>query len=280
MATWEQATWEHAAENAIRRHLSELMCIQQLSQPLDKRADKYTNKGSVLAIVNFPENAGRDCNGFVDFGQVYQIRLDYERLMSLGSTKIANMLQPRKQARYRRLLSIDVLPAGIDYVLDFTPPSEGEESAELTASLWLPYSTQIWWMAGYYKPSDLLKSGARESQLCTRPVAEKVVGAVLSLGHDDKCTCRSTHCDISMLWAGVENVQGIYPGTWVPPYREIDGYCRVRHCVNVVRILRAVAGEDLLVNSASRMWTLVHLALHLDMPAVVVSCHPPYSTPN
>ncbi|KAH8912378.1 hypothetical protein BR93DRAFT_75234 [Coniochaeta sp. PMI_546] len=261
-------TINFAAEEAMRRHLGELMAIQQLSVP--NRRDEQSKNGSILAVVNFPECPGQDCNGMTGFGKVYQIRLDYERVIATGSTKIMDMLQPKKQERFRRLLRMDTLPDGIDYVLDFTPPLEGEECSELTASLWLPASTKIWWMSGFYKPSGLLESGPREGQLCKRPLADKAVGAILSLGHDDECTCSTTSSDVRSLWASAVDVPGIYHGKWVPSFREdIKDYCRIRHCMNIVRILRAIAGEDLLVNSATRMWTLAHLAFHLDLVSVV-----------
>ncbi|OIW31966.1 hypothetical protein CONLIGDRAFT_248050 [Coniochaeta ligniaria NRRL 30616] len=264
------STTSFAAEEAMRRHLSDLMAIQQLSMPLQIRIDKDSNKGSVLAVVNFPENPGRDCNGIVNFGKVYQLRLDYDHVVALGSTKIMDMLKQKKQEKFRRLLRMEALPAGIDYVLDFTPPLEGEECSELTASLWLPASTKIWWMAGYYKPPASMEFGPREGHLCKRPLADKAVGAVLSLGHDDECPCATTYSDISHLWASADDVAGIYDGKWVPSFRRnIKDYCRLRHCMNIVRILRAIAGEDLLINSATRMWTLAHLALYLDVVPVV-----------
>lgn len=258
----------------MRRHFSELMAIQQLSMPSDYQIDNKPNRGSVLAVVNFPETTGRDCNGVANFGKVYKLRLDLDRLTSLGSTKITAMLQPKKQERFRRLLRMDTLPDGIHYVLDFTPPLEGEECSELTASLWLPASTKMWWMAGHYTPSALLISSPRDDPLYSRTLADKAVGPLV-LGHDDECTCcvgRPSSFDASSLWAPADDVPGIYHGKWVPAYREkVKDYCRVRHCMNIVRILRAIAGEDLLVNSATRMWTLAHLALYLDVVPVVVS---------
>lgn len=256
----------------MHRHIAELSAIQQLSMPSSYQVDNKSGRGSVLAVVNFPASTGRDCNGIANFGKVYQLRLDYDDLVALGSTKIMAMLKPKKQERFRRLLKMDTLPDGIDYVLDFTPPLEGEECSELTASLWLPACTKVWWMAGHYKPSGLLVSSPRDNPLFTRELADKPVGPVLVLGHDDECTCYTTHSSASDLWATSDNVRGIYHGEWVPTYREqVKDYCRVRHCMNVIRILRAIAGEDLLVNSATRMWTLAHLALYLDVVPVVVS---------
>ena len=273
---------DRAMEDAMRRHLMELMEIQQHSLPPLLRTDNALETGNVLAVVNFPDDAGQDCNGIADFGKTYEIRLDYDRLVQLGSTKISDMLKPKKQERYRRLLKMDTLTAGVDYVLDFTPPSEGEECSELTASLWLPECTKIWWMAGHYKPSDLLDQGlttdgTRPPILTKRPLAGRPVGAVLALGHDDRCPCSQEYSNITDLWAKKDDVPGIYASDgvgdwWVPAFRrDVKDYCRVRHCMNIVRILRAIAGKDLLINSATRMWTLANLAVHLDVVPVVVS---------
>ncbi|KAB5572024.1 hypothetical protein GE09DRAFT_1054219 [Coniochaeta sp. 2T2.1] len=264
-----------AMEDAMRRHLTELLEIQQHSLPPQLRMDKALETGNVLAVVNFPDDPGRDCNGIADFGKTYKLRLDYDRLVRLGSTKINDMLKPRKQERYRRLLKMDALPDGVDYVLDFTPPSEGEECSELTASLWLPECTKIWWMAGHYKPSELLESGHTDFVINKRPLAASPVGAVLTLGHDDQCPCSKEYSNITDLWARKDDVKGIYPtdgsrDSWVPPFRRnLKDYCRVRHCMNILRILRAIGGKDLLVNSATRMWTLANLAVHLDVVSVV-----------
>jgi hypothetical protein len=262
-----------AAEEAMRRHLAELAAIQQLSMPFNFDPERRSCNGSVLAVVNFPRTSARDCNGISKFGTVYQIRLDYQRLVAIGSARIRQMLESRSQDRFRRLLKMESLPAGVDYVLDFTPPLEGEECTELTAVLWLPASTKTWWMSGHYKPLAVLTSNPRTHEnLCSRPLGDKPVGAVLVQGHDDECSCFTASSNMTDVWAPMQDVPGIYDGNWVPAYRrEIKDYCRVRHCMNIMRILRAIAGEDLLVNSATRMWTLAHLAVYLDAVPVVVS---------
>jgi hypothetical protein len=250
------------------------MAIQQLSIPDGSQSGEAINQGSVLAVVRFPDTQGRDCNGVGKFGKLYQLRLDYDRLIELESGKIRDMLKPKSQERFRRLLKMDSLPPGIDYVLDFTP-TEDEGAAELMISLWLPDSTKIWWMAGHYKPQQLLTSPtSADGRINTRPLADRPIGAVLVLGHDDECSCYTTYSDISDIWAKKEDVPCICHGIWEPLYRrkeKIKDFCRIRARMNVVRILRAIAGEDLLVNSATRMWTLANLADLLEVVPIVVS---------
>lgn len=57
----------------------------------------------------------------------------------------------------------------------------------------------------------------------------------------------------------------------VPSWRQIDDYCPIRHRAAIVRVLRAINGHDLLLNSAPRMWTVAQVAIYLEIPQVVVS---------
>jgi len=58
---------------------------------------------------------------------------------------------------------------------------------------------------------------------------------------------------------------------YIPEWRKIDDYCRIRHRVAIMRVLRAINGEGLLLNSAARMWTVAQVAIHLEVPQIVVS---------
>jgi hypothetical protein len=57
---------------------------------------------------------------------------------------------------------------------------------------------------------------------------------------------------------------------YIRPSRKIDDYCRIRHRVAIMRLLRAINGQGLLLNSAPRMWTVAQVAIHLEVPQVVV----------
>ncbi len=161
--------------NAIGSQLTEIAAIRDTS-------DSW---GTVLAIVTFPDDAGtsRACDR--QPWRDTHIRMSYEKLMSLGSKKIQQMFSPRAQARFRRRHGFEKqLPDGIEYVLDFTPPSEGPELADLIGALWLPRVVKIWFLAGHYIPGAPLE---HTMGVPLRPLADKAVGAILVLGHDDVC---------------------------------------------------------------------------------------------
>ncbi|KAK3688602.1 hypothetical protein B0T22DRAFT_159070 [Podospora appendiculata] len=258
----------NAASDAVKSHIWEIAALMQTS------AD-YNQGDSVLAIVTFPKdkNPGTACNGRP--WQDLHLRMNYARLMSLGSTKITEMLQPRWQARFRRRHNMEnSLPPGIDHLLDFTPSDEGSEQADLTAALWLPKGVKMWYLAGHYIPKPILRTGPVSAGI-SRPLAEKAVGATLALGHDDVCkspVCEFIcHPDVSQ-WAVAENTPGIFedPSVPIPHFRRIEDYCPIRHRVAIMRVLRAINGHGLLLNSAPRMWTVAQVAMHLEVPSSVV----------
>jgi len=165
-------------QSSVDLHLMELSAIRQ---------SLVENRGNVLAVVTFPKNGSpkpRACD-VQAWDKDLHIRMSYDKLMCLGSSKIASMFRPKAQERFRRRLNLGMLPTGVDYVLDFTPPAEGPELADLTAMLWLPRICKLWFLAGHYIPNEILAAGGGVPQ---RPMADKAVGCVLSLGHDDVCS--------------------------------------------------------------------------------------------
>ncbi|KAK3323413.1 hypothetical protein B0T19DRAFT_203287 [Cercophora scortea] len=257
-----------AASGAVESHIWEIAALMQTG------AD-YNEGDSVLAIVTFPKdkNPGTACNGRP--WQDLHLRMNYARLVNLGSAKITEMLQPRWQARLRRRHHMEnSLPPGVDYLLDFTPSDEGSEQADLTAALWLPKGIKTWFLAGHYIPRPILRIGPGLVGM-TRPLAEKAVGATLALGHDDVCkspVCEFTrHPDVSQ-WTVAANTPGIFedPSVPIPHFRKIEDYCPIRHRVAIMRVLRAINGHGLLLNSAPRMWTVAQVAMHLEVPGSVV----------
>ncbi|KAL1868758.1 hypothetical protein VTK73DRAFT_3510 [Phialemonium thermophilum] len=258
-----------AESNAMRRHLFELHSLHQ--------SESEFTTGTVLAVVRFPWDSGTDCNGIL-FKPVYQMRIDYQKLVATGAAKIQKLLEPRQQARIRRRLNLTQLPEGVEFVVDLTPPAEGPDLAELMASLWLPKGTKLWYLAGHYRPDHILATEPDytpavhgpegQPRFRSRPLANQVVGSVLVLGHDDKCSCPGTEDDVTAPWKQRE-APGIYEGPHVPRYREIADYCEVRHRVAILRLLRAINGADLLINSATRMWTVVQTAIDLDLTSLI-----------
>jgi hypothetical protein len=268
--------------NAVDAHVMEIASIKQLTA---------NGQGTVLAVVTFPKDdrSSRACDG--EPWHDVRFCMDYGKLMGLGSKKIQDMLNPRAQARFRRRLDLQQLPPGIEYVLDFTPPSEGSDLADLTAALWLPRMVKLWFLSGLYVPDPVLENGLG---VLTRPLADKAVGAILALGHDD--VCKGLGCKFGDEWAfdpPLTSASGLtdyaewhandgLPGivednpsarlAFIAPWRKIEDYCPIRHRVAIIRVLKAINGDDLLLNSAVRVWTVAQVAISLEVPQVVVSC--------
>ncbi|KAK4155795.1 hypothetical protein C8A00DRAFT_13171 [Chaetomidium leptoderma] len=254
-----------AAANAIDAHLMEIASVR----------DPFVgdSQSTVLAIVTFPrdDKLSRACDG-KPWHDV-QLHMNHGKLMSVGSKKIQEMFSPKAQARFRRRLGFEKqLPPGIEYLLDFTPPSEGPELADLTAALWLPRMVKLWFLAGQYIPDPVLETGLG---FPTRPLADKSVGAILALGHDDVCNYLGCLSD-SSEWQTKEGLPGIVEDnpspqlSHIPSWRKVEDYCPIRHRVAIIRVLKAINGEGLLLNSAVRMWTVAQVAISLDVPQVVV----------
>lgn len=274
-------------------------------------------EGDVLAIITFPTDthSSHACDGREWVGEDWQLRMSSEKLKSLGSAKIDAMFEPGLQTRVRRRFGFSLLPPGISYILDFSPPREGAELAEQTVALWLPKMVKLWFLAGHYIPHVVVGVGAspkawasvyqgwpkdgtwiEENSLHGRPLGDKTVGATLALGHDDACrsndckllppTCQATlklttfpglndleEWKVNHRVPGIVDVFGAFGSAekCVPSWRQIDDYCPIRHRAAIVRVLRAINGHDLLLNSAPRMWTVAQVAIYLEIPQVVVS---------
>ncbi|KAH7630707.1 hypothetical protein B0T09DRAFT_123934 [Sordaria sp. MPI-SDFR-AT-0083] len=259
-----------SVENAVNHHFNELNFLMSRT-PED-------GEGNVLAYVTFPKNSNAiACNGSA--WQTLWLRMSFSTLVGLKSSKINAMLDPKRQERMRRRLPMETIPPGIDYVLDFTPPTEGSELADLTAALWLPKMVKLWFLAGHYCPEDILESGHTMSVWDKRPLADRSVSAMLALGHDDACKNLLQFCSMDRSEWKPKNVPGIVDEcpeileeyqNYFPSFRKIPDYCPIRHRVAIMRVLHAINGNGLLLNSAARMWTVAQVAIHLEVTNIVI----------
>lgn len=55
----------------------------------------------------------------------------------------------------------------------------------------------------------------------------------------------------------------------IPHYRVIPDYCPVRHCNSIVRLLMLIEGHNVILDSASRVWTLLGISKIFDCPLVL-----------
>ena len=218
-----------------------------------------------------PEVPYVSCNGRV--WRTKEFRADSAKLLHTGSKVFTELLlSPDKQARMRRQLGIPPKPepepgsesgSGTpELVLDLTPPAEGEELATQVSKLSVPRDVAAWWMS----------------------MERLHVSRYLVSGHDDNCP---RHGEVD-LWCprrpgyvshaprddggGVFNAEVLDLADVMPSEaRDIVDYCPIRHRANILRLLLAIQGEELVLDSAPRVFTLVGIAKILDCTNVVVS---------
>jgi hypothetical protein len=254
------------------------------------------NEGDTLVNIDFghdPKNSlGRtDCFGVAWRSQ--RLRMHSHNLLAIGSSKFADMFKPTHQFRVqRRLKLVGKLPEGVKYVLDLTPPTEGDELVFQMTELSLTPGIIDWWSA----------------------YMVQLVDPSLVDGHDDICPCSidPDHCDYigeeqdsaTALASIPKGRQGSQTSSYMltkgqvqkeqedlgslialvlsakesgkkklihqaPAFRAIPDYCPVRHRNGIIRLLMIIEGKDVVLNSASRVWTLVAVAKIFDCTSLV-----------
>ena len=238
--------------------------------------------GDTLVFIDFP-NAPKDrrrladCHRFAYRSQ--QFRVHSEKLLATGSPKFADMLNPTHQFRaQRRRKMVNKLPAGVKYVLDLTPPYEGDDLVFQMTELSLTPGITRWWSSHIlHQVDESLVGGHDDICSCNRPIpgnlhsAGKVDAAQDSLQDPPEPSQLSqadgteTRVDkiLQMKAAGQNQLYE------TPDYRDIPDYCPFRHCNTIIRLLRLIEGRGVLFDSAIRVWTLVAMAKIFDCVSVV-----------
>ncbi|RYO92956.1 hypothetical protein DL764_008058 [Monosporascus ibericus] len=220
--------------------------IQDSSRLENLSLTSYT--GDTRIIIRFPE-AFRSvgCNGKV--WRSKEFYMNSKDLLVTGSSVFAELLSPERQARTKRRLRIPSDSTVL--VLDLTPPLEGDELASQLVELSLPAGVKQWWTA--------------EERLG--------ISRYLVSGHDDSCPQHQlvdVKCQVVPGFVPIPYQEGETNGVLdladIAPSasRDIAEYCPIRHRANIIRLLLAIQGEDLVLNSAPRVYTLVGIAKVLD----------------
>ncbi|KAI6708786.1 hypothetical protein B2J93_4849 [Marssonina coronariae] len=258
----------------------------------DSNAVQYTKsqlcEGDTLVIVHFPnQKPVYDATGF-QLGDTH--RVHSERLKAASPT-FKNLLEDDwQQHRFkRRNRLVNKLPPGITYVLDLTPPEEGDEALDLTADLSCSLGIRRWYKAGFTEcnvahgmvggedettthPMDKSKAqsdgrspvGAEPSQSTTVPTVSRVAGDGVEQG--------DLQATLEVSKKAFDNVVGQKSSAAAGDYtgREVLDYCPIRHRTGIERLLQVIEGKDPRLDSAPKVWTLAVLANYFKCPRVVV----------
>ncbi|KXJ95285.1 hypothetical protein Micbo1qcDRAFT_192344 [Microdochium bolleyi] len=214
--------------------------------------------GDTLVIIDFPASRPPDVSCAGTHWRAKTFRVPSAALLATGSSYFAKLYSPRAQARARKRVDLSRYGSDIEYVLDLTPSSEGDELAAQLAELSIPEGVRDWWMS-------LERLG---------------VSRFLVSGHDDNCP---RHIDVPIEYAMKSGSVGKAKYTVgdgplprdnledidVSQLRMIPDYCPVRHRANIIRLIRAILGEDLVLNSAVRVYTISGIAKQFDCAGVI-----------
>ncbi|KAK1596348.1 uncharacterized protein LY79DRAFT_509553 [Colletotrichum navitas] len=256
-------------------------------------------EGDTLVFVDFSTHsepsAGIDC--YLYAWNSVHFRMHSQKLLDTGSSKFSEMLNPTYQFRVqRRRKLVNKLPEGVKYVLDLTPPSEGDELVFQMTEVSLTPGIIKWWTAHDKHGIDAnVVSGHDDVCSCWREMVPKMkqktdlaVYDVFGLNPDlDKGTkqansqnfqldikphyTRPKHASNTGLAAKVleKKSEGDFTSELGPTYRQIPDYCPVRHRVDILRLMCLIAGKRVIIDSAPLAWTLVAVAKIFDCTSVL-----------
>uniref|UniRef100_A0A0D2XW94 Uncharacterized protein n=1 Tax=Fusarium oxysporum (strain Fo5176) TaxID=660025 RepID=A0A0D2XW94_FUSOF len=226
------------------------------------------NQGDTLVFIDYPvHHRGvldyTDCNGIVYKSQKFQVHSS--KLLETGSPKFAELLGPTYQFKIqRRRKMVNKLPDGIKYLLDLTPPSEGDELVFQMTELSLTPGIIKWW-------SSYILNGVDPFLVCEN---NKDVDA--NAEHDSATPIEGnapTGYRLKQLKLDPERAlqmkatnEDAYE---TPLYRHIPDYCPIRHRNGIVRLLMLIEGKGCILDSAPRLFTILKLSCLFECSSIL-----------
>ncbi|KAI1130297.1 hypothetical protein F5Y10DRAFT_236245 [Nemania abortiva] len=209
-----------------------------------------TTSGDTLVIVKFPRGDAINCHG--RRWETKEFLMESQQLLRTGSSVFAAMLSPEGQVQTKRRLGRDgETHVQTQYVLNLTPPAEGDELASQVAQMSLSNGMRNWWQSCFVLN----------------------ISKYLASGHDDVCP---QHIEAVLSNFNIERQQrrsndppGAIGCLESPESRKIPDYCPIRHRAAILRVLVAISTGELVLNSAPRAATVTVVAKALDCVSVV-----------
>ncbi|TDZ40609.1 hypothetical protein C8035_v005532 [Colletotrichum spinosum] len=138
------------------------------SQYLLHNVHNELSEGDVLVFVDFPTQPHNSTDCYVHAWSSVEFRMHSQKLLNTGSSKFAEMLRPTYQFRIRRRRKlVNGLPEGIRFVLNLTPPSEGDDLVFQITEVSLTPGITNWWTAEQkYRVDSYVVSGHDDHCVC------------------------------------------------------------------------------------------------------------------
>ncbi|KAL2070170.1 hypothetical protein VTL71DRAFT_13196 [Oculimacula yallundae] len=260
----------------------------------DANAIQYTksllNEGDTLVIVRFPNNTPvYDTTGFrlSDTHRVNSHKL--KAASPIFKKVLEDDWQQHRFKRRNKLMS--GLPPGIQYVLDLTPPDEGDDALELTAELSCSLGIRRWYMSEFsdVAASHGLVGGQDETTVHPNfpttddspEVEREVVDADATMSNNTFGMLRDGDTDEVLERALQQDENNFkqktsqesdYTRSHIGKDKEIEtlDYCPIRHRTGIARLLQIIEGKEPRLDSAPKVWTVAVLAKHFECPNSVI----------
>ena len=283
----------------------------------DRNAVAYSkaqlSEGDTLVLIQYPTDCEVfDATGFKMGGE--RFRVHSQKLLATGSKVFEKLFSEWEQTKFRRRNGfLGGLPFGINFVLNLTPPDEGDEAVNLIAELYCSPGIRSWFTAAQRcKVPQNLVGGMDEVTRPKKPKPplkhhENLVDALTDYGFEPENHANSTihfdeviEADYLIASPQVEEptpkeredreleevlqrskIEFFQLQTGASPqggYRgieEIPAYCPIRHRVGIEKLLQLIEGKEPCFDSAPKIWTLFVLAKYFECTKVVVRSSAP-----
>lgn len=260
----------------------------------DSNAVQYSksqlHEGDTLVVVRFPNNT--PVYDAIDGFQLSDRHRVHSTKLKAASPEFKRLLEDQWQQHraQRRNKLVGKLPKGISYVLDLTPPEEGEEALNLTADLCCSLGLRQWYKTEFTecKVAHGMVGGQDET---TAVPMEKIDQQLFDPSNEAAVQEASEQHRVPLKRAGGEDEERILQATIATSKRMYDEiasqknssttitegketecleYCPIRHRTGIERLLQVIEGKDPRLDSAPKVWTLAVLASYFKCPSVVV----------
>ncbi|MCJ1252253.1 hypothetical protein MMC24_000057 [Lignoscripta atroalba] len=174
------------------------------------------------------------------------LRVHKQKFLALNSSFFEKAFGYTAQHRIlRRRGLVGKLPPGVKYVLDLTPPTEGEEAVYITTQLCCSEGVRKWFMAGQRWHISKTLIGGRE-EFAPNLQNKKPSQELASPDRGSKAARKSVDGD---------GAQPLIPLEYSP----------IRHRCAIERVVTAIEGHDPQLDSAPKVWTTFAVAKYFEI---------------
>ncbi|CAD6580059.1 MAG: hypothetical protein ASARMPRED_009336 [Alectoria sarmentosa] len=230
----------------------------------------HDSQGDTLIYIDAPQRQPeQDEHDYERYIKRYEAPIVMQKdTLTRYSTGLAKLFSPTLQYRFlRRRKLANKLPSNIKYVIDLTPPSEGEDAVFLTTELCCSEGVRLWYQSSQiWNVSKTLVKGEEEyssvsPKAVSTPLQEISGRPANSQKNSKRWTEWKKSSGLNTTPIGSEGTSSKAAISTTMPLE----YSPVRHRSAIERVLSALQGTDPRLDSATKVWTTFAVAKNFDI---------------